>query len=210
MRRGLVLFLPVALFALSGLPALAQALSAAQLVDPGDFTQQERDYYAKLTGDDAKNFIITRSYVRLCEEVVEHKLPAAQLPDKPIGFTVRYLLPEEPTVINRALAYSIEAANGKTPSSLEMTPEQILKPADLTAQEHAYYITLAGVDAQHFILTRSYVRLCQQVNASTLPAADLPDEPIGFNPSYLLPGDKDAVEKAISASLKAEMLRDLK
>ena len=148
--------------------------------------------------------------MRLCEEVVEHKLPAGQLPDKPLGFTVRYLLPEDPTVINRALAYSIQAANGKTPTSLEMTPAQTLKPAELTGKEHDYYVTLAGIDAQHFILTRSYVRLCQQVNASSLAAADLPDEPIGFNPTYLLPGEKEAVEKAIAASVAALMTRDLK
>jgi hypothetical protein len=210
MRRESFLAVIAAVFILSCLPATAQELAAAQLVQPADFTKQEQDYYARLTGDDAKNFIITRSYVRLCEQVVERKLPAAQLPDRPAGFTVRYLLPEDPTVTNRALAYQIQAAHGEPPTSLEMTPEQVLKPADLTQEEHDYYVTLTGVDAQHFILTRSYVRLCQQVNASTLAAAELPDKPIGFNPGYLLPGDKEAVDKAISASLAVVMKRILK
>jgi hypothetical protein len=79
-------------------------------VNPANLTEKESAYYQKLTDPVvAKNFLVTRSYVRLCQQVIDHKLPAIQLPDKPLGFSVRYLLPGEATLINTALSESIIA-----------------------------------------------------------------------------------------------------
>jgi hypothetical protein len=90
--------------------ASAQVLSPAQIVNPANLTEKESAYYQKLTDPVvAKNFLVTRSYVRLCQQVIDHKLPAIQLPDKPLGFSVRYLLPGEATLINTALSESIIA-----------------------------------------------------------------------------------------------------
>ena len=91
-------------------PAPAQELTAGQILKPADLTEKESAYYQKLTDPAiAKNFLETRSYVRLCQQVVDHKLPAIQLPNKPLGFSVRYLLPGEVGVINTAMSESIIA-----------------------------------------------------------------------------------------------------
>jgi hypothetical protein len=89
-------------------PASAQELTSAQIVKPADLTEKESAYYQKLTDPQvAKNFLETRSYVRLCQQVIDHKMPAIQLPDKPLGFSVRYLLPGEANLINKAIAQNI-------------------------------------------------------------------------------------------------------
>src|SRR3954447_7912651 len=92
----------------SSLPA--QPLKPSQVVSPSALTAQESAYYAKLTDSDiARNFILTRSYVRLCQAVMQKKMPAEQLPDKPLGFSVRYTLPGEVQIINSAIAANIVA-----------------------------------------------------------------------------------------------------
>lgn len=92
-------------------PASAQSLTPDQIVKTSNLTQQEIDYYQKLSDPVmAKNFLLTRSYVRLCQQVIDHRLPAVQLPDKPLGFSVRFLLPGEATLINTAISDSIIAA----------------------------------------------------------------------------------------------------
>ncbi len=85
-------------------------MASSQILKPADLTAKEASYYKTLADPEvAKNFIITRSYVRLCQQVVDKKLPADQLPDKPLGFSVRYLLAGEVTMINRAISDSIIA-----------------------------------------------------------------------------------------------------
>lgn len=109
--------LPIAVFRPLGMTTLllasslpSQTLLPSQLVSPTALTPREAAYYAKLTDPDtARNFIITRSYVRLCQAVVDKTLPAGQLPDKPVGFSVRYLLPGEVQMINSAIASNIVA-----------------------------------------------------------------------------------------------------
>ena len=91
-------------------PAFGQTLTDRQLIKPGELTQKESDYYQKLTDPEiAKNFLITRSYARLCQQVIDHKLPPRELPDKPLGFSARYLLTGEATMINTAIAESLAA-----------------------------------------------------------------------------------------------------
>jgi hypothetical protein len=91
-------------------PASAQVLTPAQIVKPADLTEKESAYYQKLTDPlVAKNFLETRSYVRLCQKIIDHKMPAIQLPDKPPGFSVRYILPGEAQLINKAIAENIIA-----------------------------------------------------------------------------------------------------
>ena len=91
--------------------AVAQQLSPSQIVKPTDLTPKELNYYQQHAGEAevAKNFLITRSYVRLCQQVIDKKLPATKLPDKPLGFSVRYLLPGEANMINEAIAQSVAA-----------------------------------------------------------------------------------------------------
>ncbi len=202
-------------------PALAQAggsqLTSAQTVKPADFTPTERDYYQKLDAAAAKSFIATRSYVRLCQQVLDRKLPALHLPEKPADFTVKYLLPGEANVINRALAEYVVAqqspdhAAPSRAAALEMTQAQILKPAGLSPKELSYFKTLSDpAKAKMFIETRSYVRLTQDVVANRMPAAQLPDKPLGFTRIYLLPGEEAVVNKAVAASLAALMKQNLR
>src|SRR5947209_3200991 len=59
--------------------ASAQELTPAQIVKPADLTEKESAYYQQLTDVQVKkNFLETRSYARLCQQVVDHRLPAIQ------------------------------------------------------------------------------------------------------------------------------------
>jgi len=90
--------------------AAGPAIALTQILKPADLTEKELDYYKKLVDPEiAKNFIMTRSYVRLCQQVTDKKMPAERLPDKPLGFSVRYLLAGEATMINHAISDSIIA-----------------------------------------------------------------------------------------------------
>jgi len=90
--------------------AEASALAPSQILKPTALTAKELDYYKKLVDPNiAKNFIMTRSFVRLCQQVVDKKMPAERLPDKPLGFSARYLLAGEASMINRAISESIVA-----------------------------------------------------------------------------------------------------
>lgn len=202
------------LLAAGGPSARAQAdgpppLTAAQTLRPADLTPVEMDQYRTLDPAAATDFIAARSYVRLCWRVVEGTLPAMQLPARPSGFKVDYLLGEDPTVINRALADYLVARDSPDhsarPKWVEMTSAQMLRPADLTAEEADDYKTLDPADAKGFILTRSYVKLCRRVLDHTLAAQELPDKPVGFSYDYLLPGDKDAVDQAEAAAVSARL-----
>ena len=193
-------------------PTRAQAggplpLTPAQTLRPADLTPVEMDQYRTLDPAAAKDFIATRSYVRLCSRVVDGTLPAMQLPARPAGFKADDLLGEDPTVINRALADYLVARDSPDhsarPAWREMTSAQMLRPADLTAEEADYYKTLDPAAAKGFVLTRSYVRLCRRVLDHTLAAQQLPDKPVGFSIAYLLPGDEDAVDQATAAGFSA-------
>jgi hypothetical protein len=72
-------------------------------------TPTEQSYYRTLDPASAKSFILTRSYVRLCQRIVDHKLPALQLPDPPVGFSPEYFLPEDQAVVDQAIKDQLTA-----------------------------------------------------------------------------------------------------
>jgi hypothetical protein len=84
-------------------------LARSQLVAPADLTAIELDYYKKATDPEVKrNFIITRSYVRIAQKVVAKKISPEEFPvAKPAGFSVQYLLPDDAHVINEALGLAL-------------------------------------------------------------------------------------------------------
>jgi hypothetical protein len=51
------------------------------------------------------------------KKVVDKTMPAEQLPDKPLGFSVRYLLSGEAKMINRAISDSIVAMRKSNPTA---------------------------------------------------------------------------------------------
>ena len=80
-------------------------LTPAQTISRSDMTKVELDFYQTLNGQAAEDFIVTRSYLRLAQQEIDHKLPPLKFPArKPDGFSVKYLLPDDPSVINRAIA----------------------------------------------------------------------------------------------------------
>ncbi len=75
----------------------------------------EQQYYDSIKGNAtaAQNFLITREYVRKAQAVVAGSLPAASFPaQKPSGFSVAYLLPDDPSTINTALGMYLAGSSG--------------------------------------------------------------------------------------------------
>jgi hypothetical protein len=87
----------------------AGELARSQLVTPADLTAIELDYYNKATDPEVKkNFIVTRSYVRIAQKLVAKKIAPEEFPvTKPTGFSVQYLLPDDAHVINEALGLAL-------------------------------------------------------------------------------------------------------
>jgi hypothetical protein len=206
------------LAAISAGLALASGASAATILRPGqtlklaELTPEERAYYDNLVGGPRiqKAFLATRTYVRLCQEAVSGELPAIQLPDRPDGYDSKYLLPDEPVMLNRALVVQLIAKDclGQAPACLqqhrgfvEMTPAQTLTRDQLDPTDQAVFDKMTDPrQRDEFLKTRSYVALCQDLKAHKLAAGTLPDEPLGFNTSYLRAGEQDMVDDAISAN----------
>jgi len=83
-------------------------MTAAQLITPADMTQDELTFYKTLGPAESKRFAATRSHVRICQQVVDHKIPALDLPKQPTGFTMIYVLQPEKQLLDDALeAYLI-------------------------------------------------------------------------------------------------------
>lgn len=178
-----------------------------QMITPAEFTPVEAKFYQTLDPAAQQDFIATRSYVRISQQVIDRTLPPLQLPDRPAGFSVKYLLPGEPFDLNTALADYITATHGGKGNLVpEMTDAQILQPSDLNPAELSFFQTLDTTEARHFIVTRSYVRLCQQVLDQKLPAYQLPDAPPGIRGAYLLAGEEGLISKAVDLSLQ-DLLR---
>ncbi len=182
----------------------AAPMTPGQFVQPADLSPVEMEFYRSLAPDAARDFLVTRSYVRVCKSVVEYKTPALQLPDRPEGFSAKYLLPTDPNIINRALIFYLRAqanpAEASHPSVLELSTAQRLQRSELSPVERAEFDKLAGEEQDSFIDTRSYVRVCRQYLDHQLPKDGLPIKPLGFNPGFLLQGEKAVVDGAITQS----------
>ena len=78
-------------------------MTDAQMITPTQMTAQELAYYNTITDPEMKGeFIKTRSYVRLCKQVVDKTFPAELLPPIPVGYNPQFLLPDDPSTINVA------------------------------------------------------------------------------------------------------------
>lgn len=94
--------------------AVAAPASAAWLTPSSlspAMSADEQSFYSTLGSSTAQqNFLATRNYVRQAQAVVAGTLSPANFPSKkPVGFTVAYLLPDDPTAINNALGICLTA-----------------------------------------------------------------------------------------------------
>lgn len=96
--------------------SVAAAASAAPALTPQSLrpamTQEEQEYYDTIKNDPktAQNFLITRDYVRKAQAVKSGKMSPLSFPSqRPAGFSVDYLLPDDPGVINDALGMYLSA-----------------------------------------------------------------------------------------------------
>ena len=188
------------------------ALSPSDLKPP--MTSEESSFYDKIKGDpaSAQGFLATREYVRTARAVVTGSLPPLSYPsDKPPGFSAKYLLAEDPSILNKALGMYLAAKSGR--SVPPTPPDPILSPSDLkppmTKEERTYYDSIKA-DApaeQSFLTTRNHVRKARAVVNGSLSALSFPDQPLGYSGKYLLSGESKLVRKAVdmhsTASLKA-------
>ena len=176
-----ILSLCTALF-MSVAPAFAQ-MRSDQLITPADFTPVEAQYYPTLAPDAQHAFIVTRSYVRLSDKVIDQELPAVQFPDQPDELNPSYLLADDSFDLNTALLLHLEAKYG--PERSAMSASRMLSASDLTAAELARFRKLDAIEGRRFLATRSYLRLCQQFVDQKSAGARLPRPPPGTRGSYL-------------------------
>jgi hypothetical protein len=82
-----------------------------------------------------------------------------------------------------------------------------LTEADLSQPEKQLLSTLkqdsSPVDVASFLLTRNYVRQAKAALNDSAAALNFHSRPKGFNASYLLAGDEDTINKAVSANIAA-------
>lgn len=177
-------------------------MSATQIIGANQLTPDEANFYRTLDPAAQQDFLITRSWYRLCREVVEHRLAIAQLPDKPAQFKAKYLQPTDVNYINRAITMQVSG----DVEFREMIAAQMLDPASFTPAEQTVWNGLADpIRRKQFIVTRSYLRLCQQVLDHAAPAAELPDKPLDFVSAYISPAERTQIDQAIQAAILAEI-----
>jgi hypothetical protein len=91
-------------------------LASSQILKTADLTPDELYYYNKISEPEvAKNFIITRSYMRICQNIIDNKIPADQLPSRPTGFSAKYLFDGDDDIISAAIKRAISAKLSKCP-----------------------------------------------------------------------------------------------
>jgi hypothetical protein len=97
-----LLFAAAAILALS---ASARALTPAQL------TPDEQTVYDGLKNDPdaAKNYLATRGFLKLCEQVAARKLAAIKLPRQPANYDTQYVTDEEQAVVDQAVLKYVSA-----------------------------------------------------------------------------------------------------
>src|SRR6185437_5127430 len=86
-------------------------MSQEQMITPAEFTPDEAKFYQTLDPAAQHDFIATRSFVRISQQVTDGLLPPSQLPDRPAGFSAKYLLSGESFDINNALADELTATH---------------------------------------------------------------------------------------------------
>ncbi len=76
-------------------------------LSPSQLTDTERSSFQKLSDQTAqKAFLITRAYLRICEKVVAHQMPALELPVQPDEYQGKYVSPGEQKQVDAAqMAY---------------------------------------------------------------------------------------------------------
>ncbi len=81
-----------------------------------------------------------------------------------------------------------------------------LTEADLSQPERQLLAAIAAknpADVSDFLLAREYVRQAREALNDPAAAAAFGGKPNGFSVRYLLPGDADAINQAVSASVAA-------
>jgi hypothetical protein len=165
-------------------------------------TAEERALYSQLAPDshEARQFLHTRGFLRLCKLVVAGTMPPLQLPELPAreDWNRQFLTADEAAnVVDVALGMHLVAmmsrgsserpaaraatdtlpAVGEDGLSFPLTVEQ------LDASEREVFAGLApdGDDARRFLYTRGYVRFCRLVVDGSLRPLQLPDLPAEEN-----------------------------
>ena len=81
-----------------------------------------------------------------------------------------------------------------------------LTEADLSQPERQLLAAVKAnnpADAPNFMITRAYVRRAQAALKDPAAAANFHSKPEGFSVRYLLAGDADTINQAVSASIAA-------
>jgi hypothetical protein len=98
-----------------GQPYLAHDMTPAQLLSASDLNSAEQSKFQTLTSEsDRKNFLQTRSYIRLCRAVVSHSMQPETLPLTPLGYDRAYLVDDDADVAKQALALSLQTSMSAT------------------------------------------------------------------------------------------------
>ena len=84
-------------------------------------------------------------------------------------------------------------------------PALALTQNDLTSDERQAYQAVQAdpTAARNFLATRDYMRKAKAVVGGSLAASQLPAKPKGFNSRYLLAGDEDIIDQAVTLSVAA-------
>jgi hypothetical protein len=80
-------------------------MTPAQTLTRDQLDSIDQGVFDKMTDPHQRDeFLKTRSYVRLCQDLKAHKLAAGALPDEPLGFNTRYLRAGEQDMVDDAIS----------------------------------------------------------------------------------------------------------
>jgi hypothetical protein len=185
------------------LPAVSADGAIAPLT-PDQLEPQERATYAALdpAGNEARQFLFTRGFLRYCRLVVAGTMRAEELPALPprADWNRRFLSAHEATeIVDVALAMSIQtmlappvaappidpavAREANLPALSQDGSVEPLTPDQLNPAERAIFATLSpgGEDARRFLHTRGYLRYCQLLVDGRIDPRSLPALPAREN-----------------------------
>lgn len=220
-----------ALLSIAPLSAHAQAdllppVDAGGLSGPlslNQLTSEERARYNALPsgGDEARQFLYTRGFLRYSRLVIDGNLPPQDLPGLPEqeNWDRQFLSAEESVVVETALHRFL--LSGRTPTRSRAQPATDTMPAvdaagmlaplavaQLDAAERTTYSTLApgSHESRQFLYTRGFLRYCRLVTNGFLDPRDLPDvpEPGNWNRQFLSTDERTIVDRAVMRHLTAQ------